>query len=214
MVNAMTLKQLQNLPPQVVGAIVSSRGADTAGLPAEAAQYVWQLSRAYALFTAPDSDGSMLSAAEQLQREFPSISLATARRRVSESVTYMQQPVDNTPEEWYTFYADRMDRLGVQCERAGKWEDARLAYAQALDYRVRAAAGRVDPERIRYRRLLVSPDLQAERLGLDGTGVRELLRRGRQLIEQTALSPKDKERVMHDLELETGIEDVEEVEEV
>ena len=202
--------QVRNIAPKTINAIVASKGQDTCGLPAELADYIWQLSRAYELFTGQESDGSMLSAARALQREFPAISISTARRRVSDSITLMHSGADNTPEEWYEFYADKMDRLGKLCEQNGELEAARRSYEQALEYRVKAAAGRVDPERIKYKRLLVSPDVQADRLGLGGAGMRELLRKSRQLIEQSGLSAKDKERLLQDLELETGqIEDIE-----
>ena len=56
--------------------------------------------------------------------------------------------------------------------------------------------------------MLVSPDVQAARLGLGGAGMRELLARGKQLIEESGLSNKDKERVLNELEMEAGIEDI------
>ena len=202
--------QVRNIAPKTINAIVASKGKDACGLPEELAEYIWQLSRAYEIFTGSESDGSMLSAARTLQKEFPTISISTARRRVSDSITLMHSGAENTPEEWYEFYADKMDRLGKLCEQNGELEAARRCYDQALEYRVKASAGRVDPERIKYRRLLVSPDVQADRLGLGGAGLRELLRKSRELIEQSGLSAKDKERVMQDLVLETGqIEEVE-----
>ena len=56
--------------------------------------------------------------------------------------------------------------------------------------------------------MLVSPDVQAARLGLGGAGMRELIARGKQLIEESGLSNKDKERVLSELEMEAGIEDI------
>jgi len=38
--------------------------------------------------------------------------------------------------------------------------------------------------------------------------MRELLARGKQLIEESGLSNKDKERVLNELEMEAGIEDI------
>lgn len=202
--------QVRNIAPKTINAIVASKGKDACGLPEELAEYIWQLSRAYEIFTGSESDGSMLSAARTLQKEFPTISISTARRRVSDSITLMHSGAENTPEEWYEFYADKMDRLGKLCEQNGELEAARRCYDQALEYRVKASAGRVDPERIKYRRLLVSPDVQADRLGLGGAGLRELIRKSRELIEQSGLSAKDKERVMQDLVLEAGhVEEVE-----
>ena len=101
-----------------------------------------------------------------------------------------------------------MDHLANMCEKNGELEAARRSYEIACEYRTKAAAGRVDPERIKYRRMLVSPDVQAARLGLGGEGMRELLARGKRLIEESGLSNKDKERILQELEMETGIEDV------
>ena len=102
-----------------------------------------------------------------------------------------------------------MDKLGSLCEKNGELEAARRSYEKAAEFRVKAAEGRVDPERTKYRRMLVSPDVQGERLGLGNVGMRELLRKSKQLIEQSGLSTRDKERVIDELELEAGIEDVE-----
>ena len=205
----MKIDQLQNLSPKTINTIVASHGKDTCGLSPEMAEYIWQLTRAYELFTGDNSDGSMLSAARLLQQEFPAISIATARRRISESVSLMHSGSENTAEEWLDYYADKMDRLGKLCEQNGELEAARRAYDQAREYRCTAAAGRVDPERVKFRRILVSPDVQLERLGLGSDGIRELLRRSAVLIESSNLSTKDKERVIDDLKLEMGVEDVE-----
>ena len=170
--------------------------------------YAYQVKRAYELFTGPESDGTITGAAEQLQKEFPTISLRTARRRVSDGINLIHSEMDTTAETWYELYADKMDRLGKLCEQNGELEAARRSYEIALEYHVKAAAGRVDPERIKFKRMLVSPDVQGERLGLGGTGMRELIRKSKQLIELSGLSQKEKERVLADLELEASIEDV------
>ena len=205
----MKIEQLQNLSPKTINTIVASKGQDYCGLSPEMAKYIWQLTRAYDILTGKDSDGSMLSAARLLQSEFPEISIATARRRVSESITLMHSGLENTAEEWLDYYADKMDRLGKLCEENGELEAARRAYDMAREYRCNAAAGRVDPERVKFKRILVSPDVQLERLGLGNDGIRELLRRSVALIESSNLPTKDKERVKGDLKLEMGVEDVE-----
>lgn len=204
----MNIEQIRNLDPKTLNIIRSSKGEHIGDASPELAAYALQLTRAYELFTGPDSDGTIIGAAEKLQKEFPTISLSTARRRVSESVTLIHTEMETPPDVWLGFYADKMDKLGSLCEKNGELEAARRSYEIACEYRVKAAEGRVDPERIKYRRMLVSPDVQGERLGLGNTGIRELLRKSRALIEQSGLSAKDKERVLSDLELEAGIEDV------
>ncbi len=204
----MNIEQIRNLDPKTLNIIRSSKGEHIGDASPELAMYALQLTRAYELFTGPDSDGTIIGAANQLQKEFPTISLSTARRRVSESVALIHTEMETPPDVWLGFYADKMDKLGSLCEKNGELEAARRSYEIACEYRVKAAEGRVDPERIKYRRMLVSPDVQGERLGLGNTGIRELLRKSRALIEQSGLSAKDKERVLSDLELEAGIEDV------
>jgi hypothetical protein len=205
---ATTLDQIRKLDPKTVSIIRQTKGQQLGTATPEMAQHILQISRAYDIYTGTESDGTIMSAAIQLQKEFPQISIATARLRVSESVSYVHSQMDTCPDEWLEFYADKMDRLGHLCEKNGELEAARRSYEIACEYRVKAAAGRVDPERIKYRRMLVSPDVQAARLGLGGTGMRELLARGKQLIEESGLSSKDKERVLNELELEAGIEDI------
>lgn len=205
----MDIEQIKNLSPLKVNTIVSSKGEDPAGVSPELAQYVCQVRRAYELFTSDESDGTIMGAAQQLQKEFPAISLRTARRRISEGIALVHSEMETTPEVWLELYADKMDKLGSLCEKNGELEAARRSYEKAAEFRVKAAEGRVDPERTKYRRMLVSPDVQGERLGLGNVGMRELLRKSKQLIEQSGLSTRDKERVIDELELEAGIEDVE-----
>ena len=205
---ATNIEQIRNLDPKTVSLIKQTNGQQLGGASKELADVVLQISRAYEIFSSPDSDGTIMSAAIQLQKEFPTISLRTARRRISESISYVHSQMDTCPEEWLEFYADKMDRLGSLCEKNGELEAARRSYEIACEYRTKAAAGRVDPERIKYKRMLVSPDVQAARLGLGGAGMRELLARGKQLIEESGLSNKDKERVLNELEMEAGIEDI------
>ena len=202
------IEQIRNLSPKTVNMIISTKGEKIGDATPEIALYVLQLTRAYDIFTGAESDGTIMSAAIQLQKEFPTISLRTARRRISESIALIHSEMDTTPEQWLEFYADKMDRLGSLCEKNGELEAARRSYEIACEYREKAAAGRVDPERIKYKRMLVSPDVQAARLGLGGAGMRELLARGKQLIEESGLSNKDKERVENELEMEAGIEDI------
>jgi len=205
---ATTLEQIRNLDPKTVNIIQKTNGEQLGTATPEMAQYILQISRAYEIFTDTESDGTIISAAIRLQKEFPRISIATARRRVSESISYVHSQMDVCPEEWLEFYADKMDKLGNLCEKNGELEAARRSYEKACEYRTKAAAGRVDPERIKFKRMLVSPDVQAERLGLGTAGMRELIARGKQLIEESGLSNKDKERVLKELEMEAGIEDV------
>lgn len=206
---ATTLDQIRNLDPKTVSIIKETKGQQIGAASPEVAQYILQISRAYEIFTGPDADGTIMGAAIQLQKEFPQISIRTARRRVSESISYVHSQMDTCPDEWLEFYADKMDRLGKLCEKNGELEAARRSYEIACEYRVKAAEGRVDPERIKFKRMLVSPDVQATRLGLGGSGMRELIARGKQLIEESGLSSKDKERVLKELDLETGfVEDV------
>lgn len=205
---ATTLDQIRNLDPKTVSIIKQTKGQQLGTATPEIAQYILQISRAYEIFSGPKSDGTIMSAAIQLQKEFPQISIRTARRRISESISYVHSQTDTCPEEWLEFYADKMDKLGNLCEKNGELEAARRSYEIACEYRTKAAAGRVDPERIKFKRMLVSPDVQAERLGLGGTGMRELIARGKQLIEESSLSNKDKERVLSELEMEAGIEDI------
>ena len=203
------IEQIRNLDPKTLNIIVSTKGEKIGDATPELAEKVLQLTRAYEIFTGPDSDGTIMGAAQQLQKEFPSISIATARRRISESISLIHAEMGNTPDVWLEFYADKMDRLGKQCEKNGELEAACRSYEIACEYRVKAAEGRVDPERIKFKRMLVSPDVQAARLGLGGAGMRELIARGKQLIEESGLSSKDKERVLKELDLETGfVEDV------
>lgn len=209
----MNIEQIRNLPPSVILQVVESKGRTAAGLSAEMVQYILQLNRASELMRSAETDGSQLACARLLQQEFPQISLRTARRRMADAITYLYSEEDNTPEQWHAFYADKMDRLGHAAEQIKDFSTAMKCYSEAHEMRVLAAAGRVDPERTRFRQILVSPDVQAGRMGLDETGMRELLRKANQIIDRSNIPQREKERIMQETQLETGIEDADFTEE-
>lgn len=202
----MNLEQIRNLPPKTVNLVLQSGGRDAAGLPPEAVQLLLQINRAAELMRSDETDGSQLAVARLLQQEFPDISLRTARRRVADCITYLYSDETGTPEQWHAFYADKMDRLGRAAETAGDSATAMRCYQQAHDYRVEAAAGRVDPERTRFRQIIVSPDLEMQRMGLDDAGIRALMQDAYRLIEQSDLPEKEKERLRQEAALETDYE--------
>lgn len=205
----MNIEQIRNLPPATILQVVDSKGTNTAGLPPEMVQYILQLNRASEIMRSDETDGSQLACARLLQQEFPQISLRTARRRMADAITYLFSEEDNTPEQWHAFYADKMDRLAHAAEQSNDLSTAMKCYAEAHEMRVQAAAGRVDPERTRFRQILVSPDVQAGRMGLDETGMRELLRKAGQIIDRSNIPQREKERIRQETQLETGIEDAE-----
>ena len=206
----MTLDQIRNLPPGTVNTIVRSQGTNAAGLTPAEVQFLLQLSRAAELLNDPEQDGSQLAMAKQLQHEFPDISLRTARRRIADAVTYLYSDQQNTPEQWHELYADKMDALARKAEEAGDIATALKCYREAHDLREKAAGARVDPALTQYRQIIVSPDVMNERLGLNDTGMRQLMSQARELIQRSNLPEKEKERLNRETLLETGIEENEE----
>ena len=209
----MNIAELRNLPAKTINVIIESHGANTLGCTPEQVAYILQLHRATELLR-PDNreegnDGSQLAAARLLRKDFPDISLRTARRRIGDAVTYMYADQNNTAEDWHLFYADKMEALGRRAESDGDMTTAMRCYSQAHDYRVLASEGKVDPERIQHKRILVSPDVQTSRMGLDDTGMRDLMQHAYRLIEQSSIPQREKERLRKETQLETGIEDAE-----
>ena len=96
---ATTLDQIRNLDPKTVSIIKETKGQQIGAASPEVAQYILQISRAYEIFTGPDADGTIMGTAIQLQKEFPQISIRTARRRVSESISYVHSQMDTCPDE-------------------------------------------------------------------------------------------------------------------
>lgn len=204
----MNIEKIRNLSPKTINTIVESKGLHTEGLTQDMVDYILQLNRASELLKSPDCDGSQLSVARVLQAEFPTLSLRTARRRVSDCIAYLYSEADNTADNWHEFYADKMDMLGRAAEQNGDLEAARRCYQQAHDYRIQAAEGRIEPDRVQFKRILVSPDVDAERMGLGTEGLRELMQHAADIIQKSAIPQKEKERTLREIELETGIEDV------
>ena len=204
----MTIEQIRNLPPGTVNTVVRTKGTDAAGLTAEQVQYLLQINRAAELLNDPATDGSQLAMARQLQSEFPDISLRTARRRISDAVAYLYTDQQNTPEQWHELYADKMDALGRKAEEAGDISTAMKCYQQAHDLREKAAGARVDPALTQFRQIIVSPDLDNSRMGLNDSGMRALMQQAYELIDRSNIPEKEKQRLRQETLLETGIEEL------
>ena len=202
----MTLDQIRNLPPETVNTIVLSKGGNSAGLSDEQVQFLLQLNRAAELMNDPESDGSQLGVARRLQQEFPEISLRTARRRVSDAVSYLYTDQQNTPEQWHELYADKMDSLAKMALENGDISTALKCMQAAHDLREKAAGARVDPALTQFRQIIVSPDVDNERMGLSGDGMRGLLSQAYQMIEKSNLPEKEKERLRREAAMEVDFD--------
>ena len=193
---------VQELSPAVINGVVLSGGKQTFGLNAEEVSYLLQLDRAATLLQQGES--SMLEIARQLQRENPKMSLRTCRRRVDDAVKYLYTNSSATAQNWNEFYAEKMERLALGAENAGDLKTAAMCYQRARDYRIEAAVEKVDPERVKFKPMIVSPDVMPERLGLNKGKTRDLLQAAEQFIKRTDLPEKEKERLMRETEMEAG----------
>ena len=198
------LDRLRALPVKKVQEFLASKRTD--GIPPELAAYITELNDAANLLKEyPDVAGC----AHELMKLHPHISLTAARNRVCDSISYFNTGCTVTADEWNLYFADAMMELYKEARKDKDIKEARLCLERAREFRVAAASQAVNPNLIKYKEQLISPDVELDRMGVKKSGMFAAYRRAMEIIEARDASATDKERLKRELSTELGVEDVE-----
>ena len=144
--------------------------------------------------------------ARQLQNIYPALSLSTCKNRIYDSINYFNSDCTVTQESWNLFFADQMMQLRDINISAHDFREARICMEKARDYRIAASSTIVDPNLIKFKEQLISPDVKKERMRISETSIMEQYRRALSIIENRDIPASEKDRLKTELELELNIE--------
>ncbi|MDR3260212.1 MAG: hypothetical protein LBT78_00075 [Tannerella sp.] len=196
------LEHLHKLPPESVKIFLETRNAESLNIPNELAFYILQVNDASTLL---DEHKSVTSCARELQNKWPELSVHTCRKRIYDAINYFNADCTVTAEAWNLYFAEVMMELAGVNRNAGDYNEERLCYERAREYRLAACSSAIDPDRIRFKPQLVSPDIELERMGVKKQGILGAYKKALAIIDSVDVTDAEKQRLITEVETELGI---------
>lgn len=200
------IEQVKKLPIDVVEGFLNEKDAVKYGIPEDIANYILQLNSAQIVYK---ENRSISDAALKLQKEYPKLSVSTCRQRIYDSINFLNTTSTVTAESWNLYFADEMMRLHDLNIITKDFKEARLCLEKAREFRIEAAANIIDPERIKFRPQIVSPDIEIERMGVKKQGLLQAYKKAMKLIDQRDIPEVEKQRLKSEVERELNIQTIE-----
>jgi hypothetical protein len=78
---------------------------------------------------------------------------------------------------------------------------------KSCEYRIKASANAIDPDRLKFKPQIVSPDIELERMGVKRKGLLEARKRALEIISKQDFPDSEKTRLLEEVDRELNIED-------
>jgi hypothetical protein len=198
------IEHLKKLSPETVEQFLATREPEPLGIPPQLAAYILQITEAAKL---NKTRHSISECARSLRQSFPELSIHTCRSRIYDAINYLNRDCTVAAEAWYLYYADMFMKLFEVNLVAHNFREARTCLQKSCDYRVRASANAIDPERTRFKHQIVSPDIPLERMGIKPAGLLGSYKKALAIIENIDAPDSEKQRLVDEVERELNISD-------
>lgn len=198
------IEHLQKLPTEIVKAFLDSRDPEPLGIPKKLAEYILQINDASNLNRI---NHSISECAKKLQQRYPELSIHTCKSRIYDAINYLNSDCSVTSEAWYLYYADMYMKLFEVNLVAHNFREARTCLKMSCEYRIKASANAIDPDRIRFKPQIVSPDIELPRMGIKKKGLLDAYRKAVGIIDNLDTNETEKKRLIDEVERELDIED-------
>ena len=200
------IDNLKRLPPEKVERFLQMRNPDNSDIPKQLAEYILQIDEAAKL---NKKYQSISECARQLQKIYPNLSISTCKTRIYDAINYFNSDCSVTEESWNLFFADQMMQLRDINIAAHDFREARICTERAREYRIAASSKAINPDLIKFKDLIVSPDVNLERMGIKSKGLVAHYKKAMSIIESRDIPAVDKERLRKEVDMELNIEDAE-----
>ena len=193
------ITQLKKLAPETVEMFLVTHDAQSLGIHEKLAAYILQLDAAMKLHK---EHHSITECAKQLQLKYPNLSIHTCKSRIYDSINYLNDTCTVSESAWYLYYADMYMNLFKVTIEAQDFKEARLNLQHALDCRVKASSGAVDPDRTRFKHQIVSPDITNERMRIEHKGLLESYREALTIVKNVDANDVELKRLIDEVKIE------------
>jgi hypothetical protein len=198
------IEHLQKLSPEVVEQFLESRDPEPLGIPPKLGAYILQINEASNLHR---TNHSITECAKKLQQRYPELSVHTCKSRIYDAINYLNSDCTVTAEAWYLYYADMFMKLFEVNLVGHNFREARTCLQKSCEYRIRASANAIDPERVKFKPQIVSPDIELERMGVKRSGILDAYRKAVTIISNQDATDKEKQRQVDEVIRELNIKD-------
>ena len=199
------IEHLQKLPAETVEQFLISRDRESLGIPEKLAEYILQINEASIL---NKKYHSVSECARKLKQSYPELSVHTCKSRIYDAINYLNQDCTVTSEAWYLYYADMFMKLFEVNLVGHNFREAHACLQKSCEYRIKASANAIDPERIRFKHQIVSADMELERMGVKKQGILNAYRKAISIIDDIDVSDKEKQRLIEEVERELNVKDI------
>jgi hypothetical protein len=200
------IEHLQKLPQEIVKGFFESKDPEQFGIPQKLADYILQIKEASNLHR---TNHSITECAKKLQQNYPELSIHTCKSRIYDAINYLNSDCSVTSEAWYLHYADMLMKLFEVNLVAHNFREARTCLLKSCEYRIKASANAIDPDRIKFKPQIVSPDIELERMGVKKKGLLDSYRKAIDIVGNLDTNDTEKKRLIEEIERELNIEDTE-----
>jgi len=198
------IEQLKKLSPETIEAYLDTRDDKALGIHPKLAEYILQIDSASKLHK---KHRSISECAKHLQQLYPALSIHTCKSRIYDSINYLNDACAVTESAWYLYYADVYMKLFEVNLVGHNLKEARVCLRHSLECRIKASSGAVDPDRIRFKHQLVSPDITNERMRLDNKALLESYRESLLIVRNLDVNDVEAKRLINELKTEYNLED-------
>jgi hypothetical protein len=88
------------------------------------------------------------------------------------------------------------------------FREARTCLHKSCEYRIRASANAIDPERIKFKHQMVSADMELDRMGVKKQGVLSAYKKALSIIDNIDSTDMEKRRIIDEVERELNITNI------
>ncbi|MCL1942554.1 MAG: hypothetical protein FWF54_03270 [Candidatus Azobacteroides sp.] len=198
------IEHLQKLSPEIVERFLETRDPVPFGIPKPLADYILQLNEASNLHRRYHS---ISECAKKLQQVYPNLSVHTCKSRIYDAINYLNVDCTVTSEAWYLYYADMFMKLFEVNLVGHNFHEARVCLMKSCEYRIKASANAIDPERIKFKHQIVSAEMELERMGIKKKGLLSSFRQAISIIDGIDTNEIEKQRLIDEVQKELNITD-------
>lgn len=200
------IEQVKKLPIGILENFLQDRSAEKYGIPPAVAEYIIQINAAQKIHK---ENRSISEAAIKLQKKYPNLAIATCRQRIYDSINFLNTSSTVTAEAWSLYFADEMMKLADLNIINRDFKEARICVEKAKEYRIEAAGSIVDPDRIKFRPQIVSPDIELDRMGIQKKGLLAAYKKAMKIIDDRDIPETEKVRIRKEVDMELNIQTIE-----